>query len=520
MKQCIKDLKESKAVSIPVYSFIKHQRTSEKVHLYGPTVIIVEGLFVLHDKELRDLLDLKIFVQADADLMLARRIRRDVEERGRDVNGILNQYLRFVKPSQENFIGLSSKYADIIVPGMNNSVSIQVIAEHIRKQLDIRALRFRTELSQTEPLRRPNFSRTNTSTSVTSNSSGLGMSSVIDPIITGEEGRDVLESKLPPNVHLLRQTPQLKCLLTLLHDIETSSEDFIFNTNRVARLVVEEAMGMLPFTSKEITLITTGEKHIGTSIGIKNICSVSILRSGAVLESSLRRAIQDLPLGSLLIQSSEKDGEPHLYTVSLPWFIKDREHARDSFVFLTDAQIGSGAAGFMALRVLLDHGVQEENIIFLTLLASAKGGINALQKAFPKVRIVVAGIDPHLQKLRIPYQNNSRDLVSSDSRGRNGKSPRQIPLASSSRSSSRGLSVSGQKSTFNSINHTLVESSSKPSEIGNGNSISNDPTPLSLSPTIPNEVESVSIGLEDIKSRVVFAITPGMGSIGNRYFRT
>lgn len=393
MRECIRDLKESKAVSIPVYSFVQHQRTDEKVHLYGPTVIIVEGLFVLHDKELRGLLDLKIFVQADSDLMLARRIRRDVAERGRDVNGILDQYLRYVKPSQEQFISMSSKHADIIVPGMNNSVSIQVIAEHIKKQLDIRALKFRTELSQTEPMKRPDLSRTNTSSSM----SGLTAN---DPEVTGEEGRDVLERKLPPNVHLLRQTPQLRCLLTVLHSTETSTEDFIFNTNRVARLVVEEAMAMLPFTPKEITLITTGEKHMGTEIGISSICSISILRSGSVLDSSLRRAIQDISLGSLLIQSSEKDGEPHLYTVNLPSFIRDRKLAKNSFCFLTDAQIGSGAAAFMALRVLLDHGVEESNIIFLTLLASAKGGVHALQRAFPKVRVVVAGIDPDLKKLR------------------------------------------------------------------------------------------------------------------------
>ena len=75
---------------------MQHQRTDKKQHLYGATIVIIEGIFVLYDKLTRDLLDLKIFVQCDSDLMLARRIARDVAERGRDVQGILSQYLRFV----------------------------------------------------------------------------------------------------------------------------------------------------------------------------------------------------------------------------------------------------------------------------------------------------------------------------------------------------------------------------------------------------------------------------------------
>lgn len=101
-KQCIADLKASKAVEIPVYSFVHHQRLEETTYLYGPSVIIVEGLFVLNDPELRDLLDLKVYVQADSDLMLARRIMRDTKERGRDIDGVIQHYLKWVKVSDQS----------------------------------------------------------------------------------------------------------------------------------------------------------------------------------------------------------------------------------------------------------------------------------------------------------------------------------------------------------------------------------------------------------------------------------
>lgn len=87
----------------------------DTTYLYGATVVIIEGLFVLHDKDLRDVLDLKVFVQCDSDLMLARRLNRDLVERGRDPAGVLDQYLRYVKPSFDNHIQPTSRYADILI---------------------------------------------------------------------------------------------------------------------------------------------------------------------------------------------------------------------------------------------------------------------------------------------------------------------------------------------------------------------------------------------------------------------
>ena len=119
---------------------------------------------------------------------------------------------------------------------------------------------------------------------------------------------------------------------------------------------------------------------------------------GRLLERGLRRVIQDIPIGSLLIQSEDNTGEPLLLHLMLPACVRQRHLAVRAFVFLLDAQIGTGAAAFMAIRVLLDHGVPEDQIIVLTLLASAKSGVWALQHAFPGVRIVAGGVDPGLQK--------------------------------------------------------------------------------------------------------------------------
>lgn len=108
--------------------------------------------------------------------------------------------------------------------------------------------------------------------------------------------------------------------------------------------------------------------------------------------------IQDISIGSLLIQSEDSTGEPLLLHLMLPTCIRQRHLAARSFVFLLDAQIGTGAAAFMAIRVLLDHGVQQENIIFVTFVVAAAGGVRVLQRAFPGVRIVCGALDPVLRE--------------------------------------------------------------------------------------------------------------------------
>jgi len=121
-------------VSIPDYDFKTHSRlpSEHDTLVYRPQVVIFEGILALYDERLRSLFDLKVFVDAEADIRLARRIRRDMESRGRDLAGILAQYENFVKPSFDTFIHPTKRHADIVVPrGGDNAVAIDLLAAHI-----------------------------------------------------------------------------------------------------------------------------------------------------------------------------------------------------------------------------------------------------------------------------------------------------------------------------------------------------------------------------------------------------
>ncbi|KAK4477360.1 hypothetical protein RD792_016581 [Penstemon davidsonii] len=133
---CMETLRHGRAVSIPNYDFKSH-KSIEPPRMVNPSdVIILEGILVLHDSRVRDLMNMKIFVDTDSDVRLARRIQRDTVERGRNVENVLDQYAKFVKPSFEEFILPSKKHADVIIPrGADNDVAIDLIVQHIRTKL-------------------------------------------------------------------------------------------------------------------------------------------------------------------------------------------------------------------------------------------------------------------------------------------------------------------------------------------------------------------------------------------------
>jgi uridine kinase len=135
----LQEIKAGKSVEIPQYSFITHSRLIETTPLYGADVILFEGILAFYKSELRDVMDAKIFVDIDADTRLSRRVMRDINERGRTLDGVLHQYEKFVKPSFEEFIFPTKKYADVIIPrGVDNQVAINLLVQHIRSKLDER----------------------------------------------------------------------------------------------------------------------------------------------------------------------------------------------------------------------------------------------------------------------------------------------------------------------------------------------------------------------------------------------
>lgn len=136
MIEDVKKLKNNQEVDIPVYDFSIHNRVDATVHIIPKNVIIIEGILVLENKALRDLMDIKVFVDTDADERLMRRIRRDMEERARSIDSILTQYRDTVKPMHEQFIEPSKKYADIIIPrGGENHTGIAILQQHLKMML-------------------------------------------------------------------------------------------------------------------------------------------------------------------------------------------------------------------------------------------------------------------------------------------------------------------------------------------------------------------------------------------------
>ncbi len=125
------------AIDCPVYDFTVHNRSNETIHVVPKQVIIVEGIMIFADEDLRKLLDIKIFIDADADIRICRRIKRDVTKRGRSLESVIAQYQQTVKPMHEKYVEPSKKFADIVVPeGGKNKVALAMIEGHIQRHLD------------------------------------------------------------------------------------------------------------------------------------------------------------------------------------------------------------------------------------------------------------------------------------------------------------------------------------------------------------------------------------------------
>ncbi|ETN68818.1 putative uridine kinase [Necator americanus] len=262
-------LREGKNCEVPVYDFTTHSRDNNPKMMYGADVLIFEGILAFHRPDITEMMDMKVFVDTDGDVRLARRLNRDINERGRDTIGVLDQYFRFVKPAFEAYIAPGMKVADIIVPrGGDNDVAINLIAKQVKTQLIKRGYD-QTAASQCRH-------------------DLVNMNQIPD--------------HLPDSLTIIRETPQM---------------------------------------------------------------------------------------GKILIQTNDKTMEPELYYLRLP---KDIDKYK---VMLLDATVATGAAAMMAIRILLDHDVPEENIYVLSLLMS-EPGVHALAYAFPKVRLITTAVDSQL----------------------------------------------------------------------------------------------------------------------------
>ena len=129
----LSDLRHNRAIEMPVYDYTAYTRSQESVHVEPTEIIILEGILILDDERLRDLMDIKVYVDTDDDIRIIRRIKRDMDERGRSLDSVINQYLATVKPMFHQFVEPTKRYADIIVPeGGENHVAIDLLTTKVR----------------------------------------------------------------------------------------------------------------------------------------------------------------------------------------------------------------------------------------------------------------------------------------------------------------------------------------------------------------------------------------------------
>ncbi|KAI5961094.1 URK1 [Candida margitis] len=346
--ETVRTLKKGGKSTIPVYSFAKHARTDKTNTIYGANVIIVEGLYALYDPRLLAMMDLKIYVDTDLDICLSRRLIRDILYRGRDLDGAIKQWTKFVKPNAVKYINPTKDNADLVIPrGLDNTIAIDLMIKHIKNQLALKSKRHLQNLKS------------------------LGYN---------------IEFKVEnyPNLKILKPTNQLKGINSTLFSKTTSRDDFIFYFNRISGLLLEYAqVNFFEFVPRQVICFGKPHKYQGLQAQQLQMVAVSIIRSGDCFMTSLKKTFPELTVGKMLIQSDSSTGEPQLHYESLPHNINNIGR-----ILLFDSQVISGAGAIMAIQVLVDHGVKQEDIIFVSFL-STEIGIRRILNVFPRVKLVI-----------------------------------------------------------------------------------------------------------------------------------
>lgn len=268
-----------------------------------------------------------------------------------DRQGIIDQYENFVKPNFLKYVRIQSQSADVITTGTKEGqATLAMIVNHIQDALTTKSLEHRAHLEQLR--------------------------------------ESCIDKELPLTIKILEQTNQVRGIHTIVRDRQTSREDYIFYLERLTSIIIETAVAdLLPHKSTSVTT-PPGTVYHGSCLDCQ-VSGVTVVRGGEVFETSLRLIFRDCLMGKLLIQSDPKTGEPMVHYIKLPAQINQ------SYVLLFDAQIATGMAAIMAVRILLDHGVCEERIIFITCIASPVG-LKTLSKLYPRLNIVSGALDEGL----------------------------------------------------------------------------------------------------------------------------
>ncbi|KAK4360789.1 hypothetical protein RND71_019741 [Anisodus tanguticus] len=338
------------------------------MHVNPSDVIILDGILILHDPRVRDLMNMKIFVDSDSDVRLARRIQRDTVERNRNIQYLLDQYAKYVKPGFEDFIHPTKKHADVIIPrGADNDVAINLIVEHIRTKLGQHDL-----------------------------------------------------CKIYSNVFVRHSTFQIRGMHRLVRNAKTTKHDFVFYVDRLIRLVVEHGLGHLPFTEKQIITPTgsvySGVVSVSACVESLSLEDVKGIKPGESMENALRACCKGIKIGKILIHGEGNSGRQvnsrfkptcaplDKYTYSSLIFqivyVQQRfkmliyeklpSDIASRHVLLLDPVLASGNSAVKAISVRLSKGVPESNIV--------PEGLHTVCNKYPKLKIVTSEIDTTLNK--------------------------------------------------------------------------------------------------------------------------
>lgn len=261
---------------------------------------------------------------------------------------MIKQWFAYVKPVFLQYVEPQRELADLIVPrGMQNKMAITMIVNQIKRILKDKSIRHNAELYKL--------------------------------------GQQVEDEPLSSSIITLDRKPQIQAIATILRNPSTSHTDFVFYLDRLAALLIEKALDCHNFVQARVRTPVEGCYYDGLKSAGK-VSAVVVLRGGSCLEKGLRRSVPDCLTGRILIQSNYRTGEPELHYLKL---FPDIAHHET--VMLLDPQMSSGGSALMAVRVLLDHGVSEKRIVFVTCLAG-KRGVKRLLSVYPDMKVVTANV--------------------------------------------------------------------------------------------------------------------------------
>jgi len=415
----LRELKQGKAVKCPQYDFNTHSRKKEHTLMYGADVVLCEGILMLHQPEILAQFDVKVFVKTDDDIRLIRRIKRDIAERGRDLDGVLAQYQKTVKPSYQLFCEPTAQLADIVIPnGRENTVGIELLCNHIQSKLieggnvnpifytkDAIALNksvnsVRDLLLLPDNVLRPDDANKDIAAAVEQlHSPELHGEKLLNTIAALCHGllSLCLAEFIPRSFFTPSPVPTPPAFPDMNAHVDDPVDTASSDTPPTPEVIVfDDADDVDGVGDIEAELChPDGKEPDGDDDGHSwGVCVVTIFSGGMLFGETIMEQLSGkeqafngaVQFGSIhIFHESKKPAKPRFYDRKLPPNISEQK------VIMVDAFIGTGNRARMALQVLVDHHVPQQNICFITLESSTEGIVH-LARVFPNVLFITARV--------------------------------------------------------------------------------------------------------------------------------